>query len=300
MRAKRLEPGGRIGIFCPSHVAEPARYGRITAAIERLGFGVKLGANVQKDTYGYAASPEERAADFNQLVADPSVGLILFSGGQSAVEVLPHIDYENIRRNPKLFSSYSDGTSILNAIYTQTGLITYYGYGAGQFEDLRHYDYSQFCAHFVAGHEAPGFQSDSPWKTICPGSCQGTLLGGYASLFGLLLANQQFHYDPAAQHLLFLEDHESFSNVGAVATYLAFIEQSAFMQTVTGLIFGHYSPNVPADLLRCLERFGQRNGIPVVYTDDFGHGTRHGILPIGTRAKLDADAHILEFYNPEQ
>lgn len=295
MRAKRLPKNGTIGIFCPSHVADMERYTPIVDTIERLGFNVKLGANIQKDTYGYAAGAEERAADLNALVADDSVQMILFSGGESAVEILPLIDYENIRRNPKLFSSYSDGTSILNAIHAQTGLITYYGFGAGQFLDLRYYDYMQFYSHFVEGNSAEKFIGDNKWRTLCGGNCGGILIGGYTSLFGLILANKYFKYDIDKKYLLFLEDHEKFSGVGAVSTYLAFIGQSAFMRNVSGLIFGHYAANIPDDLLRCLERFGNRHNIPVVYTDDFGHGTRHAILPIGVNAELDADNKLMNF-----
>lgn len=288
MLATRMPQNGTIGIFCPSHVAEKAKYSDIAAALERLGYKVKLGANIYKDTYGYAASAEERAADLNALVAEDEVQMILFGGGESAVEVLPLIDYDNIRRHPKLFSSYSDGTVILNAIYAQTGLTTYYGASASQFTDLRYYNYRQFCSHFIEGYEASTFVIDSPWKTLCSGTCEGTLIGGYTSLFGLMLANQYFSYDPKKNYLLFLEDNECFSNAGALSTYLAFIGQSRFMQNVTGLIFGHYAVNVPEEVFRCLERFGQRNHIPVVYTDDFGHGTRHAIFPIGVNAKLDA------------
>jgi len=223
------------------------------------------------------------------------VQMILFSGGESAVEVLPLIDYENIRNHPKLFSSYSDGTSILNAIYAKTGLITYYGWGAGQFSDLRYYDYMQFCSHFAEGYNAEKFIQDSTWKTLHGGNCEGILIGGYTSLFGLMLANKYFKYDSDKKYLLFLEDHEKFSDVGAVSSYLAFIGQSEFMRNVTGLIFGHYSVNVPDDLLRCLERFGTNYNIPVIYTDDFGHGTRHAILPIGENAKLDADNQCMTF-----
>jgi len=194
MQAKRLQQNGTIGIFCPSHVAYMERYSPIVDATERLGFKIKLGDNFTKNTYGYAASAEERAADLNSLVTDDSVKMILFSGGESAVEILPLINYDNIRRNPKLFSSYSDGTSILNAIYSQTGLITYYGFGAGQFLDLRYYDYMQFCYHFVEGYGAEKFVSGSKWRTLRGGSCEGTLIGGYTSLFGLLLANQYFSY----------------------------------------------------------------------------------------------------------
>ena len=295
MQAKRLPQGGTIGIFCPSHVADMERYDSIVGAMERLGYRAKLGDNFTKNTYGYAASAKERAADLNDLVADDSVQMILFSGGDSAAEILPHIDYENIRRNPKFFSSYSDGTSILNAIHSRTGLITYYGFGAGQFSDLRYYDYMQFCSHFVEGNSAEKFVCDSKWKTLRGGNCEGTLIGGYSSLFGLMLANKYFGYDSAKKYLLFLEDHEKFSDVGAVGTYLAFIGQSEFMQSVTGLIFGHYSVNVPDDLLGCLERFGAGHNIPVIYTDDFGHGTRHAILPIGAGAKLDADNQSMFF-----
>ena len=295
MQAKRLSRNGTIGIFCPSHVADMERYNSIIYKIEQLGYKVKLGDNILKNTYGYAASAEERAADLNALVSGDDVQMILFSGGESAVEILPLIDYENIRRNPKLFSSYSDATSILNAIYAQTGLITYYGFGAGQFEDLRYYDYMQFCSHFVEGHSAEQFVSDSEWKILRGGSCEGTLIGGYASLFGLMLANQYFKYDSDRKYLLLLEDHERFSDIGAISTYLAFIGQSAFMRNVSGLIFGHYSVNPPDDLFRCLERLGEKHNIPVIYTDDFGHGTRHAILPIGVNAKLDADNQCMKF-----
>jgi muramoyltetrapeptide carboxypeptidase len=67
------------------------------------------------------------------------------------------------------------------------------------------------------------------------------------------------------------------------------------MQSVTGLIFGHYAENVPEDLFRCLERFGERHNIPVVYSDDFGHGTRHAVLPIGVNAALNTAKKELLF-----
>lgn len=297
MQAKRLAFNGTIGIFCPSHVADMGRYAPALAAIERLGFKVKLSDNFQKDTYGYAASAEERAADLNALVADDSVQMIFFNGGSGAVEILPLIDYDNIRRHPKIFSSYSDGTSILNAIHAQTGLITYYGMDAGAFSDLRHYNYMQFCTQFVEGFQIGSFVSDSNWRTLNGGACEGTLIGGYTSLFGLMLANEYFQYDTDKKYLLFLEDHEKFSGVGEVSTYLAFIGQSRFMKNVAGLVFGHYGLDVPADLLNSLERFGRKHGIPVVYTDDFGHGTKHAVLPIGIKAKLDADNQCMTFCN---
>ncbi|MCI8441506.1 MAG: LD-carboxypeptidase [Provencibacterium sp.] len=295
VQAKRLTPGGKIGIFCPCHVADRAHYAQIFEEIERQGFSVKAGKNIYRDSYGYAASEKERAADLNALIADEKVGMVLFGGGEGGAEILPLIDYEHIRRHPKLFSSYSDGTSILNAIYAQTGLTTYYGMGAGVFADLRQYDWQQFCARFVEGYEGQGYIRGSRWRSICPGRCEGTLIGGYGPQFALTLANPYFHYEKGERYLLFLEDHEHFSEVGAVASTLAFIEQSGFMRQVSGLIFGHYAQQPPDMLLQCLQRFGERCHIPVAYTDDFGHGTRHAVFPLGIRARLDVDNGRFDF-----
>ena len=300
MKAKRLPKGGTIGIFCPSGVPNMELHNSAVSKIKRLGFKVKQSANFQKSTYGYAASAEERATDFNDLVADDSVHMILFEGGSCAVEILSLIDYENIRCNPKLICSFSDATSILNAIYAQTGLITYYGISLKEFADLRHYNYTQFCSHFVEGYSAKQFVSDCSWRTLRGGSCEGILIGGFSLLFGLVLSNENFKYESSGKYLLFVEDHEKYSKVSEVSTYLNFIGQSIFMQNVVGLIFGHYSIDVPNEVLGCLERFGSKYSIPVVYTDDFGHGTRRAIVPIGAKAILDADNHKLIFVNCEE
>lgn len=120
MWAEPLNPGDTIGIISPSHTVTPDDYAKIISGIEAKGFRVKTGSRLYRHTYGYAASETERADDLNEMVSDKDVKLVLFGGGYGSIELLPYIDYEAIRRNPKLFSSHSDGTSILNAIYTKT------------------------------------------------------------------------------------------------------------------------------------------------------------------------------------
>lgn len=290
MWAERIAAGSTIGIFCPSHVGAEERYGPIVSTLEWLGFKVRRGANFHGDAYGYAGSAEGRAADLNALASDPEVAMVMFNGGESSAEILPYVDFEAIRRNPKPYVSYSDGTTILSAIRAQTGLVTYYGVSGGVFSDLRHYDYVQFKSHLVEGCLADDAIADIRLRPICGGSCDGELAGGYAPLFAFMLGSPYFRYDAGRRHLLFLEDHEIFSKVGSVATTLAFIGQSAFMKSVTGLLFGHYAASVPDDLYGLLARFGQAHGIPVAYTDDFGHGPRHAILPIGAEAIMDVGA----------
>lgn len=294
MIAEKLREGDVIGIICPSHIAGED-YKQIVKGIEQLGFRVKLGANIYKNTHGYLASEQERAGDLNDMVCDDEVKMILFGGGWGANEILPLIDYENIARRPKLFSSYSDGTSILNAIYAKTGLVTYYGLGAGEFRDLKHYDYMQFVMNFVHGNKAQSLCGNGEWRTVRSGVCEGVLTGGYTTNFSWLLGGEYFRFDAGQKYILFMEDFEKFNEVAAVSAYLSHVEQSPFMHNVSGLIFGHYSNDVPENLLSRLKRFGDKHNIPVVYTDDFGHYTRHSILPIGVPARLDAGAQKLKF-----
>lgn len=294
MRAKCLSEKGTIGICSPSHVALREEYQSFIAGIRQRGFDVREADNLYKDTYGYLATPGERAQDFNQLIADPQVELVLFGGGEGSNELLPYIDFEQIRRNPKRICSYSDGTTILNAVWALTGLETYYGQTPKLFADFTAYDETQFQSHLVRGDvkkHVPG----SRWQVQTPGKARGILTGGYCRNFAMLLGNPYFPVDLKQRYLLFLEDHEGFGGVDYVSAMLSHMEQYDFMQSVSGLVFGHYSEKVPADLLARLRRLGQKYRIPVVYCDDFGHGRNHAIWPIGREAELDTQEGTVYF-----
>ena len=296
MFAPKLKPGDTIGLASPSHIADREGYGHVIRVLEARGFAVKTGANIYKDTYGYSATPQERADDINALFADDEVKMVLFGGGDGGNELLPYLDFDIIRTHPKLTCSYSDGTTLLNVIYTQTGLVTYYGQTPGIFDDLRYYDYMQFSQHFLQdGKQDNMFVPNSQWHTLHGGACDGLLIGGYTVMFALLLGNRYFPYDDTKQYILFLEDHEQFNGLAAVSSLVSHIEQSAFMGRVTGLLFGHYNTTHPPELFDRLARLGAAHNIPVIYCDDFGHGVNHAILPIGQQARLDADAQTLVF-----
>jgi muramoyltetrapeptide carboxypeptidase len=290
----KLKVGDTIGIISPSHVASVDRYAAIISSIEAKGFRVKTGENLYKSTYGYLASEWERASDLNKMVLDESVRMVFFGGGNGSVELLPYIDYEAIKQTPKIFLSVSDGTSILNAIYSRTGLITYYGQAPGTFEDLQPYNYDQFMMHLVRGNPEH-WVSNSKWHSLNDGLCEGTLIGGYTVNFALLVNSSYLKADNGKTYILFLEDHEKFSNIACVSMLLSHIEQSPFIRQVSGLLFGHYSENVHPDLLERLKRFGSKYHVPVAYCGDFGHGRNQAILPIGCEAVLDTRAKTMKF-----
>jgi muramoyltetrapeptide carboxypeptidase len=294
MIAPRLKPGDTIGIVSPSHVADPIQYAKIISGIQSKGFRIKTGNSLYRNTYGYLASEQERADDFHQMVLDSEVKMVFFGGGEGGNELLPFLDFDSIRDHPKIYLSYSDGTSILNAIFCKTGLITYYGQTPGDFEDLQHYTYSQFLSHVVKG-DAKQLEKNSRWHTICPGICEGTLIGGCLENIALLVGGDYFQIDLEKKYILFLEDNEAFNGIDRVSKFLSHIEQSNLIDKVAGLLFGHYSTKIYPDLMERLKRFGEKHQVAVTYCDDFGHGENHAILPIGGEAILDTRENILRF-----
>src|SRR5690606_16717216 len=117
-------------------------------AMEALGFNVVMGDNVEKRRGHLAGTDAERAGDLNTMFARPEVkAIICLRGGSGAARILPLIDYENIKRNPKPLLGYSDITALHQAIYSQTGLITFHGpNGSGSWNS---FNVGQFNRMFI-------------------------------------------------------------------------------------------------------------------------------------------------------
>ena len=174
----QLLKGDTIGILSPSFVL---KHEDIQPSLEKLkekGFKIKIANNAFKDTYGYAATPEERAEDFNGMIADNDVKMLLFGGGEVCNEILPLLDFSLRRENPKIICSYSDSTTLLNAIAVNSGVVTFYGQSLRTFLNITDYNYQCFQSAFCSS-DIPVYCSNSKWEIIREGKCEGALIGGY-------------------------------------------------------------------------------------------------------------------------
>ncbi len=288
-----LRPGDVIGIAAPSWLITPEETAAIQASLTAMGFRARLADGIHNRCWGYAASDTARARGFNGLIRDPEVKLVFFGGGEGADDLLPLIDYEAAAKFPKLYLSYSDGTSILNALHDRTGLIMHYGQSPGMLRGMSGYDLSHFRAHLMEGAAAHAALTE--WRCLTPGRAQGRLIGGYLDNFIFLMGCGWVRPRPGQNYVLFLEDNERFFGIEHESVLLTRLEQSAIMPQVSGLLFGHYSTPVNEHLMERLTRLGQRHGIPVCYCDDFGHGAHHAILPIGREAVLDSAEGTLRY-----
>ena len=131
MIAPRLRKGDAIGIFSPSSPATATavkRYERGKNYLISKGFRLIEGSLCDKRDFYRSGSIAERVSELNDLIRNPDVRCIMSSiGGMNSNSLLPYIDYDALRKDPKIIIGYSDVTAVLFAIYAQTGLVTYYG-----------------------------------------------------------------------------------------------------------------------------------------------------------------------------
>ena len=129
--ANKIKKGDTIGLFTPSYPASHGWVGGMSPEVsffKEQGFNLKYGSLTGKRDFYRSGSIRERADELNELITSPDVKCIMaISGGCVSNSLLPYIDYDYLRENPKIIIGYSDVTAILLAVYAKTGLVTYYG-----------------------------------------------------------------------------------------------------------------------------------------------------------------------------
>ncbi len=294
LKPERLRPGDVIGIAAPAGAFKKERLQPGIAYLERAGYRVRVGAHAYDRNRYMAGEDGARAGDLHALFADPKVRAIFAArGGYGTTRLLDLLDYGLIRRNPKVFVGFSDTTALQLALYRHAGLITCSGVTV--------------CADL--GREREAFTEAATWRAvqegvagpfeglrpIVGGTAEGRLLGGCLSLVCALQGTGHLpDFDGA---ILALEDvDEAPYRIDRMLTHL---RQTGLLRQVAGVAFGHFEgarPEEGADwtVEDVLADRTADLGIPVVCGLPYGHQRRRAVLPIGARARLDADAGRLE------
>src|SRR5689334_267601 len=113
-----LNPGDTIGVVAPASNIKPELLAAGIDELKRLGYKVKHLDSIGELTRYTAGSTARRAAEFNQMLADPEVKAIFAArGGYGSMHILEHLDLTAIAAHPKIVMGYSDITALLIALY---------------------------------------------------------------------------------------------------------------------------------------------------------------------------------------
>jgi muramoyltetrapeptide carboxypeptidase len=303
LKPPRLEPGDLVGIIAPASAPpDPQAVDRAVAQVERLGFQAKLGRHVRA-RHGYLAGTDrERAADLMAMFTARRVrGVICLRGGYGTARIVDRLDFAALRRHPKVFAGYSDITLLHCALGTRAGLVTFHspmlneGLGAEKFPEFS----NNAFLRTVSGRVAPGsICAGYPGQTveiIRRGVAEGRLIGGNLSVLVTALGTP--FQPPLKNRILFLEDvGEKPYRLDRMLTHLL---NAGALQPVAGVAVGINQDcedpaaatakeyrQTSADVIR--ERLAGL-GVPVVTGLPFGHQPLNATLPVGIRARLDAE-----------
>lgn len=306
LRPKRLREGMTVGVIAPSSPApenETVRYA--LEMVESFGFRAKPGKHLFARTQYLAGTDAQRAEDVNAMFADPSVDAIMaMAGGYGAMRILPALDYETIRRNPKPLVGYSDITALHCALHKRAGLVTYHGptvlsrFTPYSLQEFRRVLFEPETRMRIGApppfEKGPGkVDRENRITPLVPGVARGRLIGGNLTLISSLMGTP---YEPDFDGcLVFLEDvHEAPYRIDRMLTQLVI---SGKLKRAAGLIFGKFTDADASGNTFSLEEVltdtAKATGIPAARGIMIGHVPDQTVTPIGIEAEFDANTGSL-------
>lgn len=323
-----IQEGDTIGIVSPSWGGAGAFPHRAEAGIkylESLGFKVKVGEHAANQDGYVSDSAENRAQDIHDMFRDPEVKMILAAiGGDHSCHLLPLLDFDLIRQNPKIFMGFSDNTVLNNAIWHRTGLTTFSGLALltdfAEFPKMFDYTEQYFLkavtkAEPVGKIEPAAFwteeflswetkedqtrprqQTESTgWNWLKPGFGEGPLVGGCLESLQHLRGTPYWPDWEGA--IMFFETSEEKPLPETVDGILMDYENMGVLEKLAGMLVGRpmlYNEPEKQQLREIILARTEKYHFPIISDMDFGHTAPQFTLPIGVEARIDTQQGTFE------
>ncbi|GGA64416.1 S66 peptidase family protein [Ornithinibacillus halotolerans] len=297
LQPQSLQKGDTVGVIAPASPPDMKRLYQAIPFLENLGLRVKLGKHIE-NVHGYLAGTDaERLADFHDMIQDDTVKAIIFArGGYGTGRIASNIDFDLIKKNPKIIWGYSDITYLHTAICQKAGLVTFHGpmvasdVADPDFDDISSASFQQLFEPTTLTYS----EDISPLETLVEGKATGELVGGnLALLVSTLGTDFEIH---TKGKLLLLEDiHEQPYRIDSMLNQL---KLAGKLEQAAGIIIGDFADAKPKHepSLSLEEIFTHYLGglsCPVMAGFKIGHCFPHFAVPFGVEATLSTEKKSL-------
>jgi muramoyltetrapeptide carboxypeptidase len=305
-----LKKGDVVGLISPSAAtADRMQFTFAKEALEALGFQVKLGENLKNRRGHLAGTDQERASDLNQMFADPTVkAIICIRGGSGAARILPMINYELIKNNPKPLMGYSDITALHCAIHSQTGLISFHGpNGTGSWNSFNVQAFNQlFFEKKLVQYKNEQVKGDdlviknNRIQVLKAGTAEGKILGGNLTVLTALSGTP--YYPDFKDAILYTEDIGE--DPYKVDRMMSTLKLNGTLDQIKGFIFGQCSDCEPGggygslSVDQVLDDYILPLNIPAYSGAMIGHISKQFIIPNGAEVRMDSTKGTIELLKP--
>ncbi len=284
---ERLKKGDTVGFLSAcGDIKDYLKLEKAKEIFEQNGYKVKISHTAQQRKDYLSGNDEQRAKALNDFFADTEINaIVLTRGGYGAIRILDKIDYENIKKHPKIFVGYSDVTALSLMIYKKTGLITYSGAMAySDFgNDISEYTKNSFFNSLEK--ETKEISIDKP-ELFYNGVSSGILWGGNLSTIQSLCG---LDFIPNEKFIFITEDiNEPVYKIDKMFTQLLNIEK--FKNNITGIVLGDFS-GIDNEIYfkNFFNELSENLKVPVISGIKFGHEKDKQTIPIGLNAVLDTN-----------
>ncbi len=325
VKPRHLVEGDTLRIVAPASsmdILDKTAVSRGVENLEKLGLRVEMSPHLCRHHGHASGTPRERAEDLMNAFTDPNVdGIMTVWGGWNSNDILGYLDYDEIRRNAKVFVGYSDITALNLTFLERAGLVNFQGPAFITFthphlmpwevEEFRQMIMTMIAPreivasptyiddpyYFLHPDKTPQEVNNPGWTTHRGGVAEVRLVCGH---LGTLLALAGTPYWPDLRHkILLVEEDEDGGPTGNIERKFRQLEQTGVLNDVEALVIGRF-PSVSGlkngdSLEMILEETLEGYEFPVVSGVDFGHTNPIATIPIGVKARLDADAKKLVF-----
>ncbi|MDP4192297.1 MAG: LD-carboxypeptidase [Bacteroidota bacterium] len=312
IKPKRLKKGDRVGLVAPGSFITESELKESITNLENLGLKAVYSENILS-RYGYLGGKDsQRSLDLNNMFARKDVDAIMcVRGGYGCARILPSLDYNLIKENPKILIGYSDITALINAIFKKTGLISFHGpVGISTFNEFSLYYFKNTLVEPVDTLTLWNARDENPQdlsRKVVPirnGKATGQLVGGNLSIVVSMIGTP---YDINMDgKIVFLEEvGEEPYRIDRMLTQM--IEAGKF-DKVAGVALGVFEkceakekdPSFVSSLSLMEVLFDRLFdlGVPVIYGLSFGHVTNKFTLPVGLKVELDVDSQVIRLLEP--
>ena len=288
-----LVSGDRVQIIAPSSPFEKNNFDKGVLWLKRMGFEVSYDKKIFEKKRYLAGSLKRRTDEINKAFADPAIKAILCArGGYGAIDILPFLNLETIRKNPKIFLGCSDVTVLLNHITFKTGLITFHGpmIASLRFAQGPTRETEDSFKKALISKELVGGTRYNTLKVLKRGVGCGKLMGGCLSLLVTTLGTP-YEID-TKNKILFLEDiGEQPYRIERMLTHL---KMAGKLQGVEGVVFGEMEGCQPKEgngfsLEDVISDIFSDINIPVLFGFPSGHSYDNFTIPFGVNAEVNGE-----------
>ena len=283
-----------IGVIAPSSYVEKKDIEKSKALLEKRGYRVFIHPQTYERHNQSAGNNLQKTLALQGLWQRADIKAIWAAGGGNrALHFMDSINFEAMKKKPKILIGFSDVTVLLNGIYANTGIPTFHG---PVFKEIYKYAPSQIDqALALLGGDKTTYSLNGA-TIIREGKAQGKLIGGNLSLFQYMPQTLPGKFYKNA--ILFLEDcGEEYSRIDRMLLHL---KRLGVFKEIKGLILGEFVDLKDSgrpygfSLADMINEHLEDIEIPIIANAPFGHGKNLFTFPIGVKATLDTNEPSLK------